>query len=349
MSEEKIGHALQEVLRQAFQERLPVRASIGRTGAVDLSIDHGSRPERLIGHWVRGWPSDVRALLDAVGRPWPREHVVLAPRFSPGAIALLESAGANWGEATGRGRIRTSGGLAVSTADREFSATKLQDSGALIWSPARADIAEILLVQRMVPRLEELKRLTGWSVPQISQTLRAFDRQGWTTRGGSARGVGATRELAGWEPLLESWAAYLTAAPRHGISAHATFRDPLSYIETTLARAWKDLRWSASGWAGLQLTAPFVTSVPRLHLYVDAKQFHTALPLALGAAGLREVGEGARVEIWPAREAAFVGSADRRPGVRVVHGTRLYADLLALGDRGREAALHVREEVLDRG
>lgn len=349
MSEANIRHALQEVLRQAFRERLPVRTSISRTGAIDVSIDQGSRPERLIGHWVRGWPSDIRALLDSVGHPWPREHVVLAPRFSPGAIALLESAGANWGEATGRGRIRSSGGLAISTADRESSLTKVQGSGALIWSPARADVAEILLVQRMVPRLEEMKRLTGWSVPQISQTLRAFDRQGWTARGGSARGVGATREVAGWEPLLESWAAYLTAAPRHGISAHATFRDPLSYVETTLGRAWKDLRWSASGWAGLQLTAPFVTSVPRLHLYVDAKQFHTALPLALGAAGLHEVSEGARVEIWPAREAAFVGSADRRPGVRVVHGTRLYADLLALGDRGREAALHVREEVLDRG
>lgn len=349
MSTEKIQRALQEVLRRAFDERLPVRASPGRNGSVDLRVDHGSRPQRLVGHWVRGWPSDVRALLSQVGQPWPRDHVILSPRFSPGAIALLDSAGANWGEATGRGRIRTSGGMAIRTGDREASGTERQRSGALTWSPARADVAEILLVRRAVPRLEELKRLTGWSVPQIGQTLRAFDRQDWTTRAGSARGAGATREVAGWEPMLESWAAYLAEAPRQGISAHATYRDPLTYIETTLARAWKELRWSTSGWAGLQLTAPFVTSVPRLHLYVDVEQFHARLPLALGAAGLREVAEGARVEIWPAREAVFVGSATGRSGVRVVHATRLYADLLAMGDRGREAALHVREELLDRG
>lgn len=349
MSTEKVLTAVQEVLRRAFDERLPVRASPGRNGSVDLRVDQGSRPQRLVGHWVRGWPSDVRALLDEVGQPWPRDHVVLGPRFSPGAIALLDDAGANWGEATGRGRIRTSGGLAVSTADRKASATDMRQSGTLVWSPARADVAEILLVQRAVPRLEELKRLTGWSVPQIGQTLRTFDRQGWTARAGSARGAGATREVAGWEPMLESWAAYLAEAPRHGISAHATYRDPLAYIETTLMTAWRDLRWSASGWAGLQLTAPFVTSVPRLHLYVDVEHFHARLPLALGVAGLREVGEGARVEIWPAREAAFVGAGTGRSGVRVVHATRLYADLLAMGDRGHEAALHVREELLDRG
>lgn len=349
MLEEKTQRALQEVLRRAFNERLPVHASPGRDGSVDLRVDHGSRPQRLVGHWVRGWPSDVRALLAQVGQPWPREHVILSDRFSPGAIALLDSAGANWGEATGRGRIRTNGGLAIRTADGEVSGTEMQRSGVLLWSPARADVAEILLVRRTVPRLEELKRLTGWSVPQIGQTLRAFDRQTWTARAGSERGAGATREVAGWEPMLESWASYLATSPRKGIRAHATFRDPLTFIETTLMRAWKGLRWSTSGWAGLQLIAPFVTSVPRLHLYVDARQFHDQLPVALGEAGLREVSEGARVEIWPAREAVFVGSAKGRSGVRVVHATRLYADLLAMGDRGREAALHVREELLDRG
>ena len=349
MSTERIRTTLQEVLRQAFDERLPVRASPGRNGSVDLRIEQGSRPQRLVGHWVRGWPGDVRALLAQVGQPWPRDHVILSPRFSPGAIALLDSAGANWGEATGRGRIRTSGGMAIATADREDSGSKPQRSGVVVWSPARADVAEILLVRRAVPRLEELKRLTGWSVPQIGQTLRAFDRQGWTARAGSTRGAGATRAVAGWEPMLESWAAYLAEAPRRGISAHATYRDPLTYIETSLTRAWKELRWATSGWAGLQLTAPFVSSVPRLHLYVDVEQFHDRLPRALRAAGLREVGEGARIEIWPARAAVFVGSAVGRSGVRVVHGTRLYADLLAMGDRGREAALHVQEELLDRG
>lgn len=349
MSTEKIRMTLQDVLRRAFDERLPVRASPGRNGSVDLRIDHGSRPQRLVGHWVRGWPGDVQVLLAQVGEPWPRDHVILSTRFSPGAIALLDRAGANWGDATGRSRIRTTGGLSIRTADREATGSERQRSGAVVWSPARADVAEILLVRRAVPRLEELKRLTGWSVPQIGQTLRAFDRQGWTVRAGSARGAGATRAVGGWEPLLESWAAYLAAAPRRGISAHATYRDPLTYIETTLTRAWSGLRWSTSGWAGLQLTTPFVTSVPRLHLYVDVEQFDDRLPIALDAAGLREVVEGARVEIWPARAAVFVGSAIGRSGVRVVHATRLYADLLALGDRGREAALHVQEELLDRG
>jgi len=350
MSVEKARAVLQEVLRHAFDERLPVRASPRGDGWMDLRVEQRTGSQRLVGHWARGWPSDVRALLARVGQPWPRDHVILSARFSPGAIALLDSVGANWGDASGRARIRTSGGMAIRIDDREAAAADPRHREArFAWSPARADVAEALLTERVVPRLEVLKRLTGWSVPQVGQTLRAFDHQGWTVRAGSARGTGATRELAGWEPMLESWAAYVAETPRQSIGAHATYRDPLSYVETTLVEAWKDLHWAASGWAGLQLTRPFVTSVPRLHLYVDAEHFHDRLPVALRKAGLREVSEGARVEIWLGRRAVFLGSAVGPTGVRVVHAIRLYADLLTMGDRGGEAALHVREELLDRG
>ena len=345
---EKALAALQAVLREAFDARVPVRAASGGAGELRLEVGTGPDRHRLVGHWVQGWPQDVRALLQTIGRPWPRDHVVLSPRFSPGALAQLDSVGANWGEATGRGRIRTSSGLAIRTAGITDPVDRTQSKSAFRWSPARADVAEILLARRTVPRLEALKQLTGWSVPQIGQTLRAFDRQGWTARAGSARGVGATREIVGWAPLLESWAAHLAEASRPSIRAHATYRDPIDYLETTVAPAWRGLRWCASGWVGLQVTAPFVTAVPRLHLYVEAGQFDSDLPQALAAAALREVTEGERVEIWPARAAVFSG-LEERSSLPVVHPTRLYADLLRLGDRARQAAVHIREEVLDRG
>lgn len=128
-------------------------------------------------------------------------------------------------------------------------------------------------------------------------------------------------------------------------------RDPLAYLERELAPALGSIgHYAASGWAGLQLAAPFVSTVPTLHLYVEARAFDAGLPRLLRRVGIREVSEGARIEFWHARRAALHRAiAPRRAGVPVVHPSRLYADLLTLGDRGRAAAEHVRAELLRAG
>lgn len=62
---------------------------------------------------------------------------------------------------------------------------------------------------------------------------------------------------------------------------------------------------------------------------------------------IREVQSGGRIEFRSANERLLV-LADRHDGVALASTPRVYADLLALGGRGQDAAQHLREEVIMR-
>ena len=106
------------------------------------------------------------------------------------------------------------------------------------------------------------------------------------------------------------------------------------------------MKWALSGWAGLEIAAPFVTTVPVIHVAVEAKALLDGrLRDAMRATRLREVDEGARVE-FRALSPFVLSLAMAQRALPVVSAPRLYADLRALGGRGEEAADHVREELL---
>ena len=65
----------------------------------------------------------------------------------------------------------------------------------------------------------------------------------------------------------------------------------------------------------------------------------------LQEAGIREVEEGARIEFWEA-DGRLITQPGRPSGLPVCSTPRLYADLLALGGRATDAALHLRTVVL---
>ena len=104
--------------------------------------------------------------------------------------------------------------------------------------------------------------------------------------------------------------------------------------------------WAISGWAGLELAAPFATTTPSLHIYVADTAFAAPLSDAIEEAGLRAVDEGGRVTFWAAdaRIFAFSRQVDDVP---VVSAPRLFADLSSFGGRGGDAADHVKAELID--
>ena len=121
----------------------------------------------------------------------------------------------------------------------------------------------------------------------------------------------------------------------------------MQFARTELAQALRsDMQWALSGWAGLELAAPFVTTVPVIQVAVDANALVDGrLREAMRSLGLREVEEGARIEFLAL--SAFSLSLSREfHGLPVVSPPRLYADLRALGGRGEEAAEHVRQELI---
>lgn len=295
----------------------------------------------------RGWPQDVRSAAANVPEPWPTDVVLLAHQLSPGAIEWLRARGANWADETGQARILGPGGL---TVIREPARQPALDAHipAFAWSKSALATAEAILTREdPMLRATELAPITGWSVPQTAKVLKAFDRQGWTTKRGATRGRSAHRELIDPTALLAAWSSAISAEPRPTRIAHRATRDVMTVLRNELAPALEQgVNWAVSGWAGLELAAPFATITPNAHIYVAQADFAAPLSEAIETADLHELEQGGRVIFWAVEPSALALSW-RVQGIPIVSPPRLYADLSSLGARGQDAADHVREQLID--
>lgn len=314
---------------------LLIRTRDGRSIAIDVK-------------WAgEGWPQDVRTAAADVEGDWPENVVLLARDLSPGAIEWLRARGANWADEAGQVRILGPDGLIVI---REIAQRRRTEpaSRAFSWSKSSLAIAEAILTRVDQPlRANGLATETGWSVAQVAKVLNAFDQNGWTAKRGTARGPGARRELTDAAALLAAWSAGVAGAPRSVRLAHRATRDLTSHLLDELVPALdRSTTWALSGWAALELAAPFATTTPTLHVYVTDGDFAGPLTNAFEASGLREVEEGGRATFWAADSRLFK-LAWRSRGVPIVSAPRLYADLSSFGARGQDAADHVRSQLID--
>lgn len=298
--------------------------------------------------WVgRGWPADVRRALSRIPSPWPRELVIVGHRFSSGALELLRERSANWVDEAGAASVETESGLFVVRDSTEDVASR---PGRLSWGASAVDAVELLLTTRPAGAFTaaELADRSGWSHAQMTKLLRQFSAQGWVEKVGGSRGVGSGWRVADFNGLLEAWGENLAAEPPRTVRAHRTLREPMQFLRDDLAQELSTrMHWAVSGWAGLELAAPFMTTTPVLHVYVAAEALDDGrLRDAMLACGLREVDAGARVE-FRALSPLGLSLASQHDQVPVVSAPRLYADLRAIGGRGEDAADHVREVLLD--
>jgi hypothetical protein len=294
-----------------------------------------------------GWPQDVRQAAASVPDPWPADVWLLAHRLSPGAIDWLRERGANWADESGQARIHGPRGLIVIREPQAADALRKR-SHPFKWSRSAMTVAEAILSSVDRPlRTTELAKRCGWSIAQVANVLTAFDKQSWTLKRGPARGPRAHRDLVDPDAMLASWAHELTAQPRPTRTAHRAGRDVMRLLREDLAPALNlNTRWSLSGWAALELTAPFVTTTPSLQLYVADGDFAGSLSEALTQAGLREVDEGGRVTFWSVDARALAFATDR-DGITVASPPRVYADLAGFGARGLDAAAHLKDQAID--
>ncbi|HEX5376569.1 MAG TPA: hypothetical protein VFW48_10485 [Solirubrobacterales bacterium] len=329
-------------------EGVTVEAAPGDSGA-DLVIR--TRDDRAIEIEVKwageGWPQDVRRVAATVGEQWPDNAAVLARSLSPGAIKWLRERGANWADEAGQAHIVGPGGLVVI---RELAQPPDRQSAprSFSWSKSAIAIAEAILAREDRPlRVAELAEKSNWSTAQAAKVLKAFDGQDWTAKQGASRGPAAHRRLVDAGGLLAAWSAAVADSPRATRIAHRAIKDPMALLLTDLAPVLeRTVGWAISGWAGLELSAPFATTTPSLHIHIADTDFAAPLSDAIEEAGLREVDEGGRVTFWAADARIFTLSR-RVEDVPVVSAPRLFADLSSFGGRGGDAADHVKAELID--
>lgn len=343
LANNRLRNLLQAVLTGATV-RLEGATPEGRSLVI---VDAGHGPTAFRTEWVgAGWPQDVREAMERIDGDdsWPRDLLLLAGRFSPGAIELLTARDANWADETGAARIVAPGLLVI----RDGSAQPPPRRG-LGWSPSAAEIAELLLSQAWFEGFgtTELANRSGWSAPQVSQVLQSFDDEGWTSKYGPGRGRGAKRELVDPDGMLASWSEAMSNQSAPSREASKTFADPMGFLGDELADSLDDnVRWVLGGWGAAQEVAPFLTAVPTLQIHVHEEDFRGPLEEAMRGCGLREVNEGGRVQFFAAAPSLLARSwsRDRFP----LAGTpRIYVDLKRLGPRGMEAAEHLKEEAID--
>ncbi|MHB1809373.1 MAG: hypothetical protein ACYCU0_08755 [Solirubrobacteraceae bacterium] len=311
-----------------------------------LLIRGSTRNFRLRALWAgAGWPADVDRAIRHLGAEWPPDLVVVARSLSAGSREMLERRGASWVDGGGDAHIVTRDLLVVREAERRPGA----EPRAFSWSPSAVSIAEALL-NRNSPdgvRAIELATLTGWSTPQISQVLGAFDAEGWTTKWGPQRGPGASREVADGAGMLDAWAEAVSAVEPERRFAERIFDDPTRFLADELGPVLDNygIGWAATGWAAAERLAPIATAVPALQVYVEERAVRGPLSLAMQDIPVREVDSGGRIEFRSA-DPHLLKLATRHDGIPLATAPRVFADLLALGGRGEDAAMHLREEVI---
>ena len=267
--------------------------------------------------------------------------MVAARSLSPGALVVLTEHDANWIDQVGHVRLVSPPSLFVFAT---ISAKAHPTRRAFRWSDSSFSIAEHLLCARPAKiLLPEVAAKTGWSTPQASNVLAAFDRQGWTIKRGPRRGGGVWRELENPGSLLDAWTEHLAQSKPRRLLGHRLMRNPLRALRTDLSPKLDETgRWAVTGLAGLALAAPYLSTVPALQVYLEAEPFERAAERFFQACGIRKVDEGGNIEIRQ-MSAKMPLAAEPEEGVPVVNLPRLYADLVAMGGRAKDGADHLRE------
>ena len=120
-------------------------------------------------------------------------------------------------------------------------------------------------------------------------------------------------------------------------------REPLRFLSEELAPALSKIGdWGVTGWAGLEIVAPYTSVVPSLQVYVPFEELHRGITGVFDEAMIREVQDGGNIEFW-AIDTPLIATDHGGSAVPVINLPRLFSDLLALGGRAEDGAKHLRE------
>lgn len=340
-----LGVRLQRALRTALPKgvTVAVHPRIGISPTFDVGVRAGNLEHGFIVGWTaEGWPADVRRLSVLA----PDLDVVFAPNLSQGARDWLAEHEVGWVDEVGRINVGLPSGLVIF---REPPEHRQQGEPSARWTRATVAAAEAVL-ERITPTVEAVERATGLSRGATANALAQLEMLDLLERPASQRGPNSARYIVSWARLLDEYADAVRRLrikePR--VLIHLLLRDALIDLSTKIAPALdrEGIDWAVTGAAASAMLAPYLSDVTVLQLYVGDSLFADPDELAMIIGG-RVVKRGHRIEIRKAPSKLTT----RGPLINNIHvalPVRVYADLLASGDRSAEAARHLKE-ILDVG
>ena len=245
-----LGNNVYEGALSAALEGLSVDdiAVSGRGLRRSASVRIAGRPTRLtLRSAGRGWPQDVAEALEDVEAPWPRNLVLVAREFSPGALSLLRERDANWADLVGQARIVVPDRIAV-IASRAVTRSLNTNRGCC--GGLRPPSPRPRRCSRMRPPCAI--RISPRSPAGRCRRFRRRSRPSTGTAGRNDPGrSGAGRRYVSWStPTACCWngSRHLVEERRPSRYAHTTSRDAMAIVGDALAPALLRTDWTLSGW-----------------------------------------------------------------------------------------------------
>jgi hypothetical protein len=203
-------------------------------------------------------------------------------------------------------------------------------------------LAQALLLQPdRIWHIGDLAEEAGVSAGLTHRVVSRLEREGvMTAKGGGPRRV---RRVTDPGALLDLWAEESVDRPTRTLG-YLLARTPqrlIAKLGDNLGGNGVD--YAMTGPAAASLVAPFVTSVPVIDVWVNAK---TAPEELWKAAEAEPVSDGENIVFLQGKDDAPMAFRERKQGVWVANPFRLYAELLRDPRRGREQAEHLRREVI---
>lgn len=286
-----------------------------------------------------GQPRHVRAALDQLARIKRDRHsvvMVIAPYLSEQSRALCREDGAGYLDFEGNVLI-SAGSVHI---EREVASQPKAEKRSLrsLFKPKSARILRRMLREPHRPwRVIELAEAAGVSVGHVSTIGSELKDRGWVEQ--TDDGL----VLIDPNGLLDAWATdYERPAGReHSLYTHLHG----SALDQALADA---IMGPSAGklifrsYSAADRLAPFARNANR-YLYADEQALsQLTKQMRLGAA---EKG-GNVIVIVPDEDGVFDDAVEPMPGIACTSPVQTYLDLQQSGERGREAADHLRRECL---
>lgn len=343
--EVQAADALRALLAQVpAVERVDVAVGIGAAGAGPDLIAHakafGQQHTLLAEVTSNGQPRHVRSALLSLrnhvqSQTEPVTPVLIAPYLSPQAQDLCREFDVAFLDFEGNARLAF-GGVFVS---RQFAAKPVVARRELrsVFKPKSAQVLKLMLRDpSRAWRVAELAELAGVSLGHVSNVRnRLLDRE-W------AQVVDGGLHLAAPDALLDAWReAYETPAGRRETfytSLHGTLFDAAVRALSPEVGGHTAL----SSFSAAQWLAPFGRTGSH-YFYAD----EAGLEQLRSTLKLESASKGDNLVVTVVEDdGLFRDTVQPAPGVICTSPVQTYLDLSAAGERGREAADHLRQERL---
>ena len=302
----------------------------------------GERHALVIECKSSGQPRQVRDAINQLGRKQFRANeltrgLVVAPFLSLASRTLLTEVGMGWLDLAGNARIVFPRFyLEISMANRDPFATKREQQS--LFAPKSARLLKLLLTRPQGWKVVDLAKEAGVSVGQVSNVRKALLDKEWA-QAEAGHGLRLTQPNS----LLDAWRDDGVQPPillkraytlQHGTELETTIDHVFATAATTGAR----LRLASHSVA--RRMAPFAR-VAGEFFYADA----AGLQLLEKHLQLVPTDKGENVTIYRSHDDGLwmesIDLPDMKKGTGLI---QTYLDLLAAGERGREAAEHWRTE-----